>query len=437
MRAAQILSATIVILATIKDVLFFSLSGFFGFQYTGSNESSAWMIFVAVSFVVTAAAFVAACVRKPSTVIIEVLLYAFVALLLLNHLVWWLSELTLAALIPLPFLHFIAFSIPGILALRILLAFDAWGTWVRIMHATSVIISIGIAVSVLLPFALGIGEVLVTSGLSMLGGANAQSASYFASFAFGLLGYYLFRADPALMLQTLSGPLARVLQLFLWGCMGLATIVNGGRGGLLLMLIYFFLHLYWMSVGAKITYQSLCKITALLLVLPPSLLTLYAHLESSEIFGIGFRRALDMFLVLNRNEVVSLADASSNRDQVLIVALEGIANAPLVGYGAFNHWSRVIQPHNFFLDLALQFGVPAAIILIVIGLTLMLLNLRPPSPERSFIIVLGLYPLTLVTFSSGYFLQPLLWVVVGGLVIPWRGQMRHFSAAGDVSVTLK
>lgn len=417
-RYGQLLGATVAVVAILKDVLFFSVSGLVGYQYSGAGESVAWMAIVVVAFAVTLAAYGLACVRSPTLTRLEIVFYGFIALMLGNHLVWWMTDLSVDGLLPESLVHFVAFSVPGVMAVRVLLAFDAWRLSIRVVHLAAVLMASGIAASVLLPFALGQGEIMVASGFSTLGGATAQSASYFAAFVFGLLGYYLFRAEAPQRLPLLAGPAGRALQLALWACMGMATVLNGGRGGLLLLLVYLAQQTYWFSVGRKLTYASLLRVAALLVVLPGMLGVLYATLESSEIFGIGFRRALDVFFLLTGSDVVSVADATSNRDQVYVIAVDGIARSPLLGYGAFGHWTRVIQPHNLFLDLALQFGLPLASALVLAAAALFVKNVRLFGPERAFFLVLGAYPLVLVMFSSGYFLQPLLWVSVAGLVLP-------------------
>lgn len=414
----RMLAAGVAFAAVMKEVAFFSISGLFGYQYSGAEGSVLWIAVVVATFVLSVAAFVLACLRRPSLTKLELVLYGFVGFMLFNHLLWWSTDLSWPALVPTTLVHFASLSLPGILAIRVVVTYRAWQEYARITHVAAVLMALGIVASVLLPFATGRGEVIVASGLSTLGGATAQSASYFAAFVFGLLGFFLFRADSLLRSSLVSGRAARVVELALWACMGLATIVNGGRGGLLLLCLFLALHLYWFSIRERLTYRSLLRLIAVLVLVPTLLGTLYSTLSVSEVFGVGLQRALDVFFFLFSDTTdISLADASSNRDQVYVVALEGIRNAPMLGYGAFGHWSRVIQPHNFLLDLALQFGIPIAVLLAYASVRTLIRNMRSAGPERSFFAVLGLYPLVLVTFSNGYFLQPLLWFAAAGLTI--------------------
>ena len=421
-KTQSAIAAAVILVTVLKDAIFFSISGLVGYQYTGAGDSVAWVAVVVSSFLVTSAAYVAACAKRRGLTKIELYMYGFAGFMLLDHFIWWSIDSASTPLVPTPLVHFVAFAVPGVLAVRIMLAFDAWGAFARATHVSAVAMASGIVASVLLPFAAGRGEVIVVTGLSTLGGATAQSASYFSAFVFGLLGFYLFKANPTLRSPLLRGRGVRILELLLWGCMALATVLNGGRGGLLLLLIYLTQDMYWMSIGAHLTYRSLLRASGLLLVLPGMLVVVYSKLESSEIFGIGFRRALDVFIFLGGTDAVSFNEASSNRDLVYQIAIDRIAEAPILGYGAFGHWERAIQPHNLFFDLALQFGLPLACVFTFFGARGLVRHLRSAGPERSFYVVLGAYPLTMVSFSNGYFLQPILALAAAGLTIQWHAQ---------------
>lgn len=416
------IAAAVIVAAVLKEAVFFSISGLVGYQYMGAEDSVAWVAVVVSSFLVTSLAYVAACAKRRGVTKVEMYLYAFAGFMLINHFIWWSIDSSSTQPFPTPLVHFLAFAVPGVMAVRIMLAFDAWGAFARATHISAVAMAGGIVASVLLPFASGRGEVIVVTGLSTLGGATAQSASYFSAFVFGLLGFYLFKADPSLRSPLLRGRAVRVLEILLWGCMALATVLNGGRGGLLLLLIYLTQDLYWIAMGAHFTYRSLLRASGLLLVLPGMLAVVYSTLQSSEIFGVGFRRALDVFLFLGGTDAVSFNEASSNRDLVYQIAIDRIVQAPILGYGAFGHWERAIQPHNVFLDLALQFGLPLACVFTLLGVRGLIRHLRSAGPERSFYVVLGAYPLAMVSFSNGYFLQPILALAAAGLTIQWHAQ---------------
>lgn len=71
-RYGQLFGATVAVVAILKDVLFFSVSGLVGYQYSGAGESVAWMAIVVVAFAVTLAAYGLACVRSPTLTRLEI-----------------------------------------------------------------------------------------------------------------------------------------------------------------------------------------------------------------------------------------------------------------------------------------------------------------------------------------------------------------------------
>jgi hypothetical protein len=389
-------------LAIFQAPLFFTVSGLVGFEYQGLEESRIYVNIVSYVFAVTSLIYTITFLKSPKISRTEAIFYTFIIWMLLNHCVWVLLDPSSNQLNSRNLILFIAFALPGVFSVRILETFKLWIHFIRLIEVFAIVMAVGLIVSIILPFLDGI----VLRGI---GGASYQVASYYAAFTFGLLGFYTFRAEKTLRYHLFDNKINSYLNVFLMISSFLAAILNGGRGAFILIMIYTIMIFYWIVIKRGITKQTIFRVFTLLLVLPLFSYLVYQGIIRNEFLEQGFRRAIQFVEFVFSPESFDIEYASSGRDNVYETAVRGISESPIFGYGSFEHWNKVIHPHNLFLDLFLQYGVLFSGIL-VFGLLIWSLKSRKLwDTQKLFFLVILIYPLVNLMFSSGYFLNPFFW----------------------------
>ena len=416
-------------LAIFKAPLFFALSGLVGFQYAGAQESPVYVGYVAVLFGFTILAYLYTCLKQPAITKTEAVFYAYAAFMLLNHALWMLLDPGSTKPAPDNLVFFVAFGVPAILAVRILVARNAWTQFIQVTELVTMIMAVGIQAAVVAPFLGGAtDEETLLSGISMLGGASTQAASYFGALTFGLLGFYVFRAEPELRFAAFNSRVVNVFNSVLMVGLVIATILNGGRGAFLLLLAYGLMIFYWIATKRGMTYRGALRLLLVVAAIPWICYAAYQALLGNPFLEAGFRRAVAFVSVGGASGVIDLAEGGSGRDVFYGRAIAGIVDSPLLGHGAFGHWDRVTQPHNAFLDLALQFGIPVAVMLLFSLSVWLWVHRRPWNSYKCFMIVIGLYPSVSLMFSGGYVMEPIFWMALIGFLMVDRRPVSSGSA---------
>ena len=429
----MVVPVTIVaMLATFNAPLFFALSGLVGYQYAGVKESSIYVGYITSIFIITLLTYLYTCLKRPWISRSEAHVYAFFVFMLWNHGLWVLLDPASTKLVPDNLVLFVAFALPSIFAVRILIAHKAWSHFIRLVEVVAMVMAVGIVVAVVFPFLHGLGGDSLASGVSLLGGATTQAASYFAAFTFGLAGFYVFRAEKELRFSWLRTRLGDLSNMLLMAGLVVATIVNGGRGAFVLLVVYSVLIFYWIATKRGVTYRGVIRFMLVLAALPVIYYVAYRSIISHPALEPGFRRAVAFIGAGGTSGVIDIAAGGSGRDVFYQLAIAGILDSPIWGYGAFGHWDRVVQPHNLFLDLALQFGIPLAMVILVSVIVWLSANRSQWDSYKCFTVVVGLYPLVALMFSGGYFMESMFWLALVGFVTvnhrPARTRLRPAGA---------
>jgi O-antigen ligase len=189
----------------------------------------------------------------------------------------------------------------------------------------------------------------------------------------------------------------------------LAAILNGGRGAFILLIVYAVIIFYWIVIKRGITKQTIFRVFTLSLIIPFFSYLVYQGIIQNNFLEQGFRRATQFIELAISPESTDFYTASSGRDIVYETAIQGISESPIFGYGSFEHWEKVIHPHNIFLDLSLQYGVLFSGILIF-GLLIWSLRSRKLwDTQKVFFSIILIYSLVNLMFSGGYFFHSFFW----------------------------
>lgn len=390
--------------AILAPQLFFSISGLIGFEYGGKEESPVYILFIVLIFVFVFIVFIFSYWKKPFLTKTEIGFYLFFFLLLLNHLLWVLLDNYGTQLLPANLIFFFSMGIPGFMAGRVILAYNLWSKIIKIAEAFFLLIGIGLIAVIVLPFLTGFH-------VRGIGGASYQAASYYAALSYGMIGLVTFRIPKRYRFRIFRNRLMVLINLAVMTAMCLAVLLNGGRGAFVIMAVYTVIFIYWIISKGHLTWNWFIRFMSVLLTFPILLSIALQKVFNNPILSAGWRRATAFIVSLDAG-LIDLEKGSSGRDRVFTVAIRGIFESPWIGHGTFGHWEKVIQPHNLFFDLALQFGIPIAFIIIIVVLIIIVLklrNFRNLSVEQLWVLMLFLYPLVNLMVSGGYLSNSLFW----------------------------
>jgi hypothetical protein len=397
----------VTVCAIFSQPLFFSFAGLVGYEYGGAENSRIFHRYTILVFILIALVYIWSFAEKAVLSRAEIGFYVFFLYILSNHMFWvvldrdtklWTENLAV----------FLGIGITGFFAARVIHSFDVWHGVIRLVELIVVFISIGLIVAIVQP---------VFSGVSVrgIGGASYQQASYYAALCFGLLGLATFRLEGEFRYKICRTWLFTILNIILMLGLFVATIVNGGRGAFLLMMSYLFMALFWISTKGGMTYRGILRFAVVVVFFSVFVFVGFRELIENPVVSAGFNRAVS-FLGDFEHGRIDLGGEVGGRDKVYALALRGISESPLIGFGVFGSWETLTHPHNLFLDLAIQFGLPVTFVLVLVVGWSMLVRLRTMDTRKVWLLTISLYPSISLMFSSGYLRTAVFWFVLAGIL---------------------
>ena len=413
------LIAVFALFAIFSSQIFFVSSNLLGYEYTGKEDSSAYVIFIASIASINFILYIASLYRSPKFAIAEVGVYFFIIYSFINHLIWVYYDEQSNPVFPNNLVLFLAIGLNGFIAARVVSVNKAWVDLIRISGFFCWLMSMAFVFSVFLPY---LGGDYITG----IGGASYQIAGYYAAITFGLLMVLSFRLESTYKYKIFWHKSIHSLNIFLLVSLAVVVLINAARGAFVLIVIYMLLGLYWyISAGTS----DVKKITRILLSGAFIVVLIsYAFQQFSEdsVLSDGLSRATEF--IFKYNEIsLNLSEGSSGRDAVYAEALDGIYRSPWIGYGAFAHWEKVVEPHNIILDVFLQFGVPVGVFVILISSFFVLkcmYSIRNCKNELSWFLVLLIYPMVHLSVSDGYLRSSVFWFCIGGVLFFSKSRVR-------------
>lgn len=403
------ISALIAILGLFSSQLYFVATGFLGLEYEGVENSSDYLIFNISVFLIVLLGYVFSLYKYPKINITESGFYIYFLTLILIHLAWILMGGDALHDIPDNLKFFVIFGIMGFMAARIVYAFDAWIELIKMTELIVIFMGIGIIFGNLIP--------RLSGALFLgIGGATYQAASYYSAVCFGVIVYSTICLNEKYRFRFFASKAGVVINLSLMMAMVGATVLNGGRGAFVLLSIYMLMALYWVG-SRRGPLKFLFYFNAIVLFIVFFFQWFYFDLkESDSMLYQGLMRAIQ-FINFDNGFSIDITAGSSGRDEVYSFIVAAIIDSPLLGYGTFAHWDKIGQPHNLFLDLALQFGIPVGLMITLLVLALIIVNLRSMTVEKEWLFVIFLYPVTLLMFSGGYLRLSIFWFLLFSIFV--------------------
>ena len=253
-------------------------------------------------------------------------------------------------------------------------------------------------------------------GNSIIRGDSYQSNSYYAAFAFGMMLYY-FSTNIENRFKVFTSIIFKIINVLFICIMPVCSIASGGKGGLVLIAVYFIVFLI-LSLKSKEKNKTLKLLFTFGLVF--SLLFVGLYLFKNSSFFSSRLESVVSYLDFNNFKIDF--SQTSNRDLTYSEALILISDNLAFGYSAYAYMPLLTTvnsyPHNFFLEVLLQGGL--FLFFIVISLIFTGIKrykvLKKSHNYTEILLYLFLYPFVMLMFSGSYLINGLFWLVVSILI---------------------
>ena len=237
----------------------------------------------------------------------------------------------------------------------------------------------------------------------------SQSLSYFSGISFGLILYtYLFPSQET----DFSFYKYKLFRYFMLGQMFMLVIIaliSGGRGGTLLVIISAIIAFSFYIKSNRDTFRKNIYKVFIPIVL---VCVLYNFLPTSitDLISKGSERT---FSYISRDGIDMTE--TSDRDLVYSDAISMIKESQLSGHGIYRYYDKFHNyPHNFFLEVLMQGGI---IYLMLWSIVLCYIFYKwfavlRNSESNKFVLMMTLYPIVFLMFSSTYMSVSLFWFLL-------------------------
>lgn len=400
-----------VVLALFKIQIIFIFGYFLGFSYDPEMGNSTYWGFILLVWGINLFLYLCALYKNPKVSRPEAIVYLFITTLISLHFLWVALDSDATHLAPVLLQQFILLVMPAVFAVKYIDCFIIWRQLIKTSELFFYLMATALTVTHFIPFLAGHRVVGIA-------GASGQMVSYTAATTFGMLFWHTFLANREYRNKIFISNLVVGVSLVLLSSMVIVLIINGGRGAFVLFLTYVTVYLLWF-VKRIVRRRSMDKRWLILVtILPIFILVAYPFLNKNTPFLAGFERVIAFIDLKNKQGFIAWETGTSGRDKVYQRVIEGIIESPWIGHGPFGHWDKVTYPHNLFLDLALQFGVIIALILILALVSLLWRFREPWASHKPWLWMLFLSGFIPIMFSGGYLVQPIVWFCVVGLLLP-------------------
>ena len=246
---------------------------------------------------------------------------------------------------------------------------------------------------------------IYASSLENTGSYN-QNASYMIAYCFLIVVFLLLSNKSYPKFRFLDKKWYTVFKIILLPYFVVLSFFGGGRGAFITIL-----------VGSVVAFWINRKHFSSKMIIKVGLLLVVAV----GVIVIALGKLSDEFLSLlseNFERITSLVDngsintnASSGRDDIWKAAWKLIIDNPVLGYGLFSFLSKIIWPHNIFLEVLLQGGF----FFLTIFLTILLLAFNKYrimiklDKTQIWLIPLMIHVFTQLLFSASYMFETYFW----------------------------
>lgn len=399
-----LLEQSILILGLVGYNFFYVMASILGFEYTGIENSSSYLVYVVLVLAANFALF------SKSSIIGRGRISSKDFFILLIMSVVFLSYITpslftgrINAIATTFFGYFLAFSLPAIFAAVYSSKLRTLFDMTKLLEVLMLLMTLSIIIKVIIPYFQG------QRLLTFAGAVYHQTGSYLAAFAFGLNLYFLFEGQYHERFKFFKSLLYRYFCYLLLLVQALGFILPGGRGGAVLGVVYF---LYiTLSQVTRRNLRTLAKAFVLVVFFAAVIILSWPLLMQNDVFRVGYSRATQFIAPGGGINW----EGTSGRDALYLNTVHLIEQRPVLGYGLYGMWDVInYYPHNLFLEVLLQGGIVYFVLFLWILLLFVRKLLRMINIDRRFKVlgVLFLYPFVMLMFSGTYLNTSQFWFVL-------------------------
>jgi len=383
------------------QVYFLTIGNYYPYEFGVFNPY--YWAFILTVFLISVSLFLVrmlsiGTVTKPGLV-----LYFFIHGYLSLHFIWFFIDYPSGVVFPVLLYQFILLTVPAILILDFVDKVCGWGRVIAVSEAFFFLISMYLVVVVILDFIKG-------EHVYGLNGASGQLVSYLAAYSFGFLLFSYLYVGNRYKFKIFQSFIMKSITPLLLISLVMVSIINGGRGAFILILLY----------SAILLVPKLTGIKAFLIVLSIGsiffLSGLSEYLSNDRIMQFGVERIFQFISLDSSDSFVAWETGTSGRGDIYSQVIHAISNSPIFGYGVFTHWEKITYPHNLFLDMALQFGLIFPVLLLFGLFFYLVLITKTWDTVNHWFFVLFLGSFVTLMFSGGYLSDPVFWFAIMGYI---------------------
>jgi len=258
----------------------------------------------------------------------------------------------------------------------------------------------------------GVANSLESGIVSLLGeGGDYNNIAYTSAVCFAFV-YYGFLSNRKDRFSIFQSKLFRIISPFLMIGLAVSALASGGRGGSLLLIIYF-ITLSLKFISKKNIFRTIIISIPVFLIL---IISAFKYIESnpalSSVYEYGVGRAFEYI-----SDGGIDTSKSSNRDEIYVQTWKTIEDNPIIGNGLFRTIGVIGYPHNFILEVLLDGGFLFLFFwLAVLYRTAMKLRkIVRCDKDMYFLVIIVLYLMVDLMFSGSYLMSGLFWFVLASI----------------------
>ncbi|MBD5357295.1 MAG: O-antigen ligase family protein [Bacteroides sp.] len=377
--------------------LFSALSSLTGRKFAGSEGDSSYILFCAMLAVLS----------------IGIIYYEFIRFSVkLSP-----KHILILLLLPLTILCiYILEQTPNIRAKQMILQFMIWGipsitigVYLSINHTINqfkfplIIYAVLIIIGLVKSWFFSFTESLLRESDS---GETYQAAAYSSAICYGIFLYF-FIFKESLPKSLIRYKIVCIPLMIL--CIGI-ILLTGGRGGMVLTIIYTFTFLYIYQKKFHISLTTKLKVAIGIII---SIMIIVQYVNNDPVLSQSSQR---VFSYISDGGIDM--SKTSHRDEAYSKAITNWNLSPYFGYGIFKYYEvNHNYPHNFFLEILLQGGVILfAFYLVLLGLYLYKFAKIMHYVNNTIFLIIFLYPFINLMFSGTYIGSADFWFCVAYVV---------------------
>lgn len=400
------MNSLIPVLGMVSSNLFFAILSILGYEYEGASSSNLYILYSVTIFVMNILLCIKDILKDSKVNTIHIFMLSIPFFMLGNFLLTILVEGNINGRYIRELIFFILWPCAAIYGCVYIVRKNIIGSIVKWLDIIVVIYSLSIFLSAIVPFIKGLR-------FDSIGGATYQKASYIAATAYGINLYLMFYGSRYQRFKFTSHKLYKIISVLFIPVQLSSILISGGRGGMVLLFIYtIVISIFILKDKSK---KNLIKYFIGFIVLITCIVIFIPTLVKNEIFKSGFER---VFAFISPTGGINW-NGTSGRDKIYSYILELIRDRPITGYGIFGALRFMDYAHNIILDILMHGGIIYLTIVLILTMWIIIKWISVVKYDKSsrIVIILFLYPITMLMFSGSYMSTSELWFTLTLLVL--------------------